>query len=221
MSTRPLLLGHRGARRVRELRENTIPSFDRALQDGCDGFEFDVRLTADGEAVLWHDPESDGRLIAESSVGELPHLARLSDVLARFADKAFLDIELKVAGLEEVTRALIREHPPRRGFVVSSFLPGVLKTIRSRDAECPLGLICETKAEFSHWPHLPVEYVIPHHELLDADLSRRLKLSGKKIIVWTVNHAAKMEHLIALDVDGIIADDTELLGKLFDFSIRR
>ena len=216
MSTRPLLLGHRGARRVRGLRENTIASFDRALLHGCDGFEFDVRLTADGEAVLWHDPESNGRLIAESSAKDLPNLARLSDVLARYADNAFLDIELKVADLEEIICKLIREHPPRRGFVVSSFLPGVLKTLRSRDAECPLGLICETKAELSHWPHLPVEYVIPHHELLDAQLAGDLKLNDKKIITWTVNHAARIEHLTTLGVDGIIADDTELLCRNFD-----
>ncbi len=38
----------RGARGVRSLRENTITSFDHALADGCDGFEFDVRRTADG-----------------------------------------------------------------------------------------------------------------------------------------------------------------------------
>jgi glycerophosphoryl diester phosphodiesterase len=54
--TRPLLLGHRGARGIRSIPENTIASFDRALADGCDGFEFDVRLTADGEAVICHDP---------------------------------------------------------------------------------------------------------------------------------------------------------------------
>ena len=52
---RPLLLGHRGARMVRTIQENSVASFDRALADGCDGFEFDVRLTSDGEAVLWHD----------------------------------------------------------------------------------------------------------------------------------------------------------------------
>src|SRR5262245_42125058 len=49
---RPLLLGHRGARSLKSIPENTIPSFDRALADGCDGFEFDVRRSGDEEAVV-------------------------------------------------------------------------------------------------------------------------------------------------------------------------
>ena len=48
----PLLLGHRGARVGKSIPENTLASFDLALASGCDGFEFDVRLTADGQAVV-------------------------------------------------------------------------------------------------------------------------------------------------------------------------
>ncbi len=40
---KPLLLGHRGAKSYAP--ENTIEAFELALQHGCDGFEFDVRLT--------------------------------------------------------------------------------------------------------------------------------------------------------------------------------
>src|SRR5277367_4918096 len=101
MSNRPILLGHRGARAVRSIRENTLASFDRALADGCDGFEFDVRLPADGEAVICHDAESDGLLIEVTRSRELPQLARLADVLERYEESAFLDIELKVSGLEK------------------------------------------------------------------------------------------------------------------------
>ena len=55
-SPRPLLLGHRGARRVAP--ENTFFAFDKALRAGCDGFEFDVRLSSDGRGVVCHDPIS-------------------------------------------------------------------------------------------------------------------------------------------------------------------
>ena len=34
------------------------------------------------------------------------------------------------------------------------------------DTTVPLGLICETQAEFSHWLGSPVEYVILHHKLV-------------------------------------------------------
>ena len=64
---RPLLLGHRGARSLKTIPENTLASFDRALADGCDGFEFDVRLTSDGAAVICHDPETEGVEIAHVS----------------------------------------------------------------------------------------------------------------------------------------------------------
>ncbi len=54
-------------------------------------------------------------------------------------------------------------------------------------ATIPLGLICETQAEFSLWPTLPVEYVIPHHKLVRKNLIDEIKDAGKKILVWTVN----------------------------------
>src|ERR1700761_4396215 len=106
---RPLLLGHRSTRGVPSLRENTIASFDRALTDGCDGFEFDVRLTADGAAVVCHDPQSAGIDIAQAPAEQLPALPRLEDVLARYHEGAFLDVELKVAGLEAMVAAMLRK----------------------------------------------------------------------------------------------------------------
>ena len=96
MSGRPLLLGHRGARAVTSIPENTLASFDRALADGCDGFEFDVRLTAGGEAVVCHDPKIGSLEIAGAGGEAVRTLPRLQDVLERYQQAAFLDIELKV-----------------------------------------------------------------------------------------------------------------------------
>src|SRR5579863_8365603 len=140
--TSPLLLGHRGARACKTLPENTVASFDQALADGCDGFEFDVRLTADGTPVICHDPQAGGVEIARARARELA-LPRLQDVLMRYQERAFLDIELKVGGLERATADLLRQVPPRRGFVVSSFLPEVLQVLHDVDSAIPLGLICE------------------------------------------------------------------------------
>ncbi len=53
MSTRPLIIGHRGASAIAP--ENTLAAFARAMQEGADGIEFDVRLAADGVAVVIHD----------------------------------------------------------------------------------------------------------------------------------------------------------------------
>ncbi|GAA6526728.1 glycerophosphodiester phosphodiesterase family protein [Intrasporangium sp. DVR] len=46
--------GHRGARGL--VVENTIPSFLAAFEAGVTGVELDVRLTADDQVVVWHDP---------------------------------------------------------------------------------------------------------------------------------------------------------------------
>ena len=210
---RPLLLGHRGARAVRSIPENTLASFDRALADGCDGFEFDVRLTADGIAVICHDPQSGGVEIAQARVERLPALPRLEDVLARYHERAFLDVEFKVAGLAAIVAAMVRKFPPRRGFVISSFLPEVLEQMHAQGEAIPLGLICETRAELARWTDLPVEYVIPQSKLVDSRKISMIKDAGKKVLVWTVNDATEMLRLAQARVDGIISDDASLLVK--------
>src|SRR5579864_1012720 len=116
MNPRPLLLGHRGARAVRSIPENTFASFDRALADGCDGFEFDVCLTADGQAVICHDPKVGALEVAQATAEQLAGLPRLDDVLERYEGTAFLDIELKVPGLERIAIDSLKAHTPRRGF---------------------------------------------------------------------------------------------------------
>jgi len=208
---RPLLLGHRGARALKSIPENTLASFDRALADGCDGFEFDVRRTADDEAVVIHDPNSGKIKIERATAQEVRDLPRLRDVLKRYQASAFLDIEMKVRGLERIIVDLFLRHRPHRGSVVSSFLPSALKGLHDQDATIPLGLICETKTQLRLWTELPVAYVIPHHELTDTDLIRKIKGAGKKIIVWTVNDPAEMRRFADLGVDGIISDDPALL----------
>jgi glycerophosphoryl diester phosphodiesterase len=210
MSNRPLLLGHRGTRAVQSIPENTLASFDRALADGCDGFEFDVRLTVDLEAVISHDAKVGRDKIERATAKEVSQLPRLRDVLQRYRD-SFLDIELKVKGLERTIVDLFLRLKPRKGCVVSSFLPGALKSLHAEDATVPLGLICETKTQLRLWNELPIHYVIPHYELVDAELIRKVKGAGKKVMVWTVNDAIAMQQFAEWGVDGIISDDTKLL----------
>jgi glycerophosphoryl diester phosphodiesterase len=210
---RPLLLGHRGARALKSIPENTLASFDQALGDGCDGFEFDVRLALDGKAVVCHEPEVGGIEIAQASIEQLAALPQLQSVLARYQERAFLDIELKVSGLEKVTVTLLQKYPPRRGFVVSSFLPEVLQAIHSENSGIALGLICETNAQLRSSSRLPVEYVIPHYKLVEEALIRQVQDADKKILVWTVNSSALMRRFAKYGVDGIISDNTSLLCR--------
>jgi glycerophosphoryl diester phosphodiesterase len=49
----PLIIAHRGASALAP--ENTLAAFSRAIADGADGIEFDVRLAKDGVPVVHHD----------------------------------------------------------------------------------------------------------------------------------------------------------------------
>ena len=101
-----------------------LPPSIEALADGCDGFEFDVRLSEDEEAVVCHDAKVSGYDVSRTMAKQLSQLPRLRDVLQRYRD-SFLDIEWKVKGLERIMLDLFLRHKPRRGFVVSSFQPGI------------------------------------------------------------------------------------------------
>jgi glycerophosphoryl diester phosphodiesterase len=216
MEFRPLLLGHRGARGVKAVAENTLASFDLALASGCDGFEFDVRLTADGQAVICHDAKTGDLEIAQSPAQQLA-LPLFRKVLSHYQSSAFLDIELKVPGLEKITVDLLRKLAPARGFVVSSFLPEALQALHGLDATIPLGLICETRVQFSRWSQLPIEYVIPHYALVRKDFISRnaiskMKAAGKRILVWTVNVPEQMKRFAKWGADGIISDNPKRLA---------
>ncbi len=214
----PLLLGHRGARRYAA--ENTIPAFELALEHGCDGFECDVRATADGQAVICHDPLLAGCTIGQTChhglLQRAPNLTSLAEVLERFAGRCYLYLEIKVAGLEGCVLRLLEEHPPQRGFVVASFLPEVIEAFAShaRGADAPLGLICDERRELVRWRDLPVQVVMPKHTLITPGLVQKLHANGKQVFAWTVNHEREMHAAASAGVDGLVSDDTALLPRL-------
>ena len=213
MSTRPLLLGHRGARATSSIPENTVASFDLALKHGCDGFEFDVRRTKDGAAVLCHDPLVRNIAIAEAARESLLDLPLLEEILMLYAGRAFLDIELKVPLLEGEVMSLLLRNAPQRGVVVSSFLPEILLELRTRSPSLPLGLIADRSADLARWKELPVQYVISHHRLTTPKLIEDVHDKGRKLFVWTVNDKNAMREFAAWKADGIVSDDTEGLVR--------
>jgi len=160
------------------------------LQHGCDGFEFDVRRSGDGTAVVCHDAAIRGLTVGDAAA-EVLALPRLDDVLARFSLRAFLDIELKVAGLEAQVIAALREGAPSKGYVVSSFLPEALRAV----------------------PDLPIAWLIPHFEVADQRMIEGAHASGIKVMTWTVNGAEGIRQFAEGGVDAIISDETELLVR--------
>jgi len=208
---RPLLLGHRGARASKQVPENTLASFELCLGHGCDGFEFDVRRSSDGVAVICHDPVIRGLQIESTPARELV-LPTLDRVLEQFSARAFLDIELKVAGLEKLLMSALRRHPPTQGYVVSSFLPEVLTALNTLDPKIPLGFLYDRQSQFPP-PALPLAWMIPNFKLVDKQVIEEVHASGQKVMVWTANRAVDISRLAGWGVDAIISDETELLVR--------
>src|SRR6267154_403471 len=206
----PLLLGHRGARASHHVPENTLASYDLCLQHGCDGFEFDVRLSADGQEVICHDATI-GRMKIENTASNLLELPALEEVLRQFAHRAFLDIELKVAGLEQQTVSILQKYVPQKEFVVSSFIPDVLTAIHNLDPAIPLGYLCETRGRLRGWNESPAKWIIPRCDLASRELIGTIHKAGKKSMLWTVNLEERMREFAEWGVDAIISDETELL----------
>jgi glycerophosphoryl diester phosphodiesterase len=212
MPNRPLLLGHRGARSEKSILENTLASFDLALARGCDGFEFDVRISADDKAVICHDEETRGMPVAKCSAAKLA-LPLLHEVLKRYQSTAFLDIEIKVPGLEAITLDLLEKYQPTRGYVISSFLPEVLIAAFGMDNKLPLGLICETPSQLSQWRTLPLQYLIPHYSIMSEVQISEAQDAGRKVLVWTVNTMSDMKRFATWGVDGVISDHPARLAR--------
>ena len=71
---KPLIIAHRGASAFAP--ENTLAAFKRAIDDGAEGIEFDVRLAKDGVPVVFHDAtlsrvSSERRLLSHFTSAEL------------------------------------------------------------------------------------------------------------------------------------------------------
>lgn len=223
----PLLLGHRGLRasRAQSLTrlfrrlppENSFAAFDRAIDEGAHGFEFDVRRTSDNEAVLCHDAVVGHLHVGDCTFHELrraiPHLVTLHEVLARYGKRVFLNPELKVPGLERQTIEFVHKYCTPEMVVISSFLAEVLTTLARIDSRVPLGHIFNQRQNAGRWRDLPVTYIFPSQPLASEHLIEQAIKAGKRVIVWTVNSPRQMRHFVNCGVTGLITDDPALLVR--------
>ena len=143
-AARPVI-GHRGAAALAP--ENTLISFERAVADGADAIEFDVHVSADGHAIVIHDPTLERTTDGRGAVSELtleriravdagarftrdgiahPYRGRgvrvptLSEVLDRFPALPML-IEIKTARARQSVRRTLEAHDAASRCVIGSF----------------------------------------------------------------------------------------------------
>lgn len=94
----PLIIAHRGA--SYDAPENTLLAFERAITDGANGIEFDVRLAGDGVPVCIHD------LTLKRTGLRDGHINRLSaDELARMDVGTWFNLRFPKRARPEFTEA--------------------------------------------------------------------------------------------------------------------
>lgn len=130
-----LVLAHRGLHH--DVPENTFAAFERAAAAGVDGIETDVRVSSDGELILFHDPRApDGTPVRRLTRSQLSRLCTyeipsLPDVLPQWPDLIW-NLEIKSRDVvEPVTRLLRAKADPGRIFV-SSFIHSAVLHVTSR-----------------------------------------------------------------------------------------
>jgi glycerophosphoryl diester phosphodiesterase len=230
-ASQPILLGHRGSPRAKH--ENTLESFQLALEAGLDGIELDVQRSLNGVLVVHHDfflP--DGRLIAalndaEIMKFELPiglHVPTLEAVLswAKSAG-AYVNVEIKSEamvsdGRETETVRLIERLGMNERVIISSFNPASIVRVRLANARLETALLYDNEAG-SPWyledaklaPVLGVKAIHPQHSLVTPELIARAKSRGWRVNVWTVNDLELGLKLLEMGVNALIGDDPAIL----------
>lgn len=188
-----IVIAHRGA--SAELPENTLPAFERAIEVGADFVEFDVHADREGRLLVSHDPPRGGEPTLEEvldlcrgRIGVMVELKRpgryrrqevVERTLAQLDDEAVV-VCFQRAALEEVRR--------RR--------PGI-RTVQH------VGFGVSIRRAAGAWAAGFQDARVTGRGL---DAARAL---GLETTVYTVNEAARMLELAALDVTGIFTDRPE------------
>ncbi len=239
---RPLIAAHRGSSRLAP--ENTLAAFRRALLDGADAIEFDVRLSRDGVPVVIHDAalgrtttgrgmvrrrtlvelrrESAGAWFHERFASE--RIPTLEEVLQELSGRIALNIELKAGRRErssllvERTCALIAGFRPE-GILLTSFNHAFILEARRRNPRVATGFLLhgwQMLRRRSSTLRADVDYVVC------AGTAMRKKFvvnaHGKGLLVgeYTVNSRARVMRALHYGINVLITDDPAMVRSIID-----
>ena len=239
--TWPRVIAHRGAGQFAP--ENTLAAMRRGLDFGNHAVEFDVMLSADGVAVLMHDPVF-GRTVAgpgsvaTSTAAQLramdagswfspayagENVPLYADVLQFcLAHNIWMDVEIKPApGFEEATGTVVAQvteagcdDPARLSF--SSFSSTALQAARRAAPRWPRGLLMDTVP--SDWQAqldaLECVALDCNHTTLTAAQAGAIKAAGYGLLCYTVNTRERAQTLRSGGVDCVCTDRPDLLAGL-------
>jgi glycerophosphoryl diester phosphodiesterase len=232
----PRIFAHRGL--AIDAPENTLLAFARAVAVGATYIETDVHATADGVAVVAHDPDLSRMVGRAERIRSLPladlqridlghgqTFCTLAEALDGFPETRF-NIDVKAAAAAAPTaetivrlgasdRVLVSSFDERRRRAALRGMPGVVSSSSARRFAVAL---LAGKVGFS--PALRgalrgmVAVQVPERALgmsvVTTRMIARLHAAGIEIHVWTVNDPKRMRELLELGVDGIVTDRVDL-----------
>jgi glycerophosphoryl diester phosphodiesterase len=191
--------------------ENTIASFQKALELGCDEIETDVWLTQDGRLLVTHD-----RPTEKSSLS-------LDEVLDFCRGRMAVNVELKCEKDETRARdtgASVAKRLAARGSAdayVSSFwwsalegartaAPAVRRAFLFSDSPDRAALLASARA-------LELWALHPNRAYVTSELVRAAHAASLKVNAWTVNDPKEITTFRNWSVDGIMSDFPERVPK--------
>jgi len=219
-----LNIGHRGAKGFEP--ENTLISFERALEMGVDGIELDVHMSCDGAIMVIHDDTIDRTTNGKGFVNslslqdlksfraekeqEIPTLSEVIDLVNR---KCLINIELKGNGTAKPVLELIEYYVLDKNwnysdFLISSFDWNALRDVRLLDAKIPIGVLTQTdlKLAIAFSKFIKAETIHPYFHLLTKENTIEMQNENLKVFAWTVNEIEDIQKIKTFDMDGIISD---------------
>jgi glycerophosphoryl diester phosphodiesterase len=204
--TKFLILGHRGS--PYKERENTVASFEAALQAGADGFETDLRLLSDRTAVLYHDDdvgEDACETLSSRDFAERGLVVDQLDTIASFAGRGTIVLEVKRSKWEEILIEHVERWP---GIVVASFDHTTIAELHRRRAAFPLGItIAGAIVDVAPYAkRIGATWLFPNFHFADAELVAAAHAEGLTVVPWTANRRSDWERLREIGCDGVITD---------------
>lgn len=231
----PRILAHRGL--ALDAPENTLAAFRAALDAGATHLETDAHATADGVAVLWHDPTLARFDLTEREIARerWPSLQRLEsrgqtlttvpDALTAFPEARF-NIDIKtlavavpvaeaVLAAGATDRVLLTSFSEARARAAWRLVPGVAKSATSPRMVLALFAIEFASASVLRRALDGIDAIQVPERRLGLTLTHEKRLRAfrrhvREVHVWTVNDPADMVRLWHGGVDGIVTDRTDL-----------
>ncbi|MDH3456012.1 MAG: glycerophosphodiester phosphodiesterase family protein [Gemmatimonadota bacterium] len=228
------LVGHRGA--SAEYPENTTLAFDRALEQGVDALELDVRVTADGVPVVIHDPTVDRTTDGSGAVRSLvldqlrqldagcgERIPTLDEVLGRYPTTPMI-LEIKEVEVAADAIDVLRRHSATPRILVGSFEHRALAPFTAagfhRSASRRETVLCWAAARLRlTFPGFKFEaFTVPEQQgaltVVDAAFLNVARQAGRPVHVWTVDDPARARRLRAAGVSGIITNQPSKMHDL-------